>query len=69
MGIKAIRTEADYLVALREVSDLIDLDPAADTPEGERLAVLGALVQAYEAKHYLIDTQDSSDAKTSNLQP
>ncbi|HEX5785592.1 MAG TPA: transcriptional regulator, partial [Burkholderiaceae bacterium] len=47
MEIKAIRTEADYLAALSEVSALIDLDPAADTPQGERLEILGTLVQAY----------------------
>lgn len=55
MDIKAIRTEADYHSALREVSALIDLDPTLDSPEGERLEVLGTLVQAFEAKHYLID--------------
>ena len=32
MEIKAIRTEADYLAALREVSALIDLDPPSSTP-------------------------------------
>ena len=52
MEIKAIRTEADYLAALQQVSALIDIDPAADSPDGERLDVLGTLVQAYEAKHY-----------------
>jgi HTH-type transcriptional regulator/antitoxin HigA len=62
MEIKAIRTEADYLAALREVSALIDLDPAADAPEGERLDVLGTLVQAYEAKHYAIDPPDPIEA-------
>ncbi|TSA08140.1 MAG: transcriptional regulator [Comamonadaceae bacterium] len=62
MEIKAIRTEADYLAALREVSALIDLDPAADDPEGERLDVLGTLVQAYEAKHYPIDPPDPIEA-------
>ena len=35
MEIKAIRTAGDYLAALREVSALIDLDPTADSPEGE----------------------------------
>ena len=55
MEIKAIRTEKDYLAALREVSALIDSDPSPDTPEGERLDVLGTLVQAYEAKHHPID--------------
>jgi HTH-type transcriptional regulator / antitoxin HigA len=53
--IKAIRTEADYLAALRDVSALIDLDPSAESPEGEKLDVLGTLVQSYEAKHYPID--------------
>ena len=60
--IKAIRTEVDYLAALREVSALIDLDPAADSPEGERLDVLGTLVQAYEAKHFPIDPPDPIEA-------
>ena len=62
MEIKPIRTESDYLAALRTVSALIDLDPAADTPEGELLDVLGTLVQAYEAKHYPIDPPDPIDA-------
>lgn len=55
MEIRAIKTEADYLVALREISALIDIDPAPESVEGERLDVLGTLVQAYEAKHYPID--------------
>jgi len=62
MEIRAIRTEANYLAALREVSALIDLDPAADSPEGERLDVLGTLVQAYEAKHFPIDPPDPIEA-------
>ncbi len=62
MEIKAIRTEADYLAALHEVSSLIDLDPSADEPDGERLDVLGTLVQAYEAKHYPIDPPDPIEA-------
>jgi HTH-type transcriptional regulator/antitoxin HigA len=62
MEIKAIRTEHDYLAALREVSALIDSDPSPDTPDGERLDVLGTLVQAYEAKHHPIDPPDPIDA-------
>jgi HTH-type transcriptional regulator/antitoxin HigA len=62
MEIKAIRTEVDYLAALQEVSTLIDLDPAVDSPEGERLDVLGTLVQSYEAKHYPIDPPDPIEA-------
>ena len=62
MEIKVIRTEDDYLAALREVSALIDLDPSEDSSEGERLDVLGTLVQAYEAKHYPIDPPDPIEA-------
>lgn len=62
MKIRAIRSEKDYLAALREVSALIDLDPDAESPEGERLDVLGTLVQAYEAKHHPIDLPDPIDA-------
>lgn len=62
MEIKAIRTEADYLAALRDVSALIDLNPSADEPEGELLDVLGTLVQSYEAKHYPIDLPEPIQA-------
>lgn len=51
-----------HIVALQEVSALIDLDPVADSPEGERLEVLATLVQAYEAKHYPIDPPDPIEA-------
>ena len=62
MEIKAIRSEPDYLAALREVSALIDLDPAADSPNGERLDVLGTLVQAYETRYYPIGPPDPIEA-------
>jgi HTH-type transcriptional regulator/antitoxin HigA len=62
MEIKAIRTDADYRAALQEVSALIDLDPAVDSPDGERLEVMGTLVLAYEAKHYPIDPPDPIEA-------
>lgn len=62
MEIKAIRTDADYRDALREVSALIDLDPDRDSPDGERLEVIGTLVQAYEAEHYPIDPPDPIEA-------
>jgi len=62
MEIKAMRTEKDYLDALRKVSVLIDLDPSPDSAEGEKLEVLGTLVQAYEAKHHPIDPPDPIEA-------
>ena len=62
MEVKAIRTVADYYEAQRQVSALIDLDPDRDSPEGERLEVIGTLVQAYEAQHYPIDPPDPIEA-------
>jgi HTH-type transcriptional regulator/antitoxin HigA len=62
MEVRGIRTEADYLAALKIVSALIDLDPSPESLDGERLDVLGTLIQAYEAKHYPIDPPDPLEA-------
>ena len=62
MEVKAIRTSSDNRDALREVSALVDLDPDRDSPEGERLEVIGTLVQAYEAEHYPVDPPDPIEA-------
>ncbi|MBT2334923.1 hypothetical protein J7E49_13530 [Variovorax paradoxus] len=58
MEVRAIRNETTYRAALAQVSALIDLDPAPDTPEGEQLEVLGTLVEAYESRHYPIAPSD-----------
>lgn len=55
MEITPIRTANDYRAALREVSALVDKDPAPETPDGERLDVLSTLVEAWERKHYPIE--------------
>ena len=52
MDIKPIRTEADYVAALKEVEKLMEAQPG--TPEGDRLDVLVTLIEAYEAKHFPI---------------
>ena len=62
MEIRPIHTEADYQAALQEVSALMDQDPDAGTPDGDRLDVLATLVQAYEAKHYPIAPPDPIEA-------
>lgn len=62
MEINPIRNTADYKETLQEVSRLIDLDPAPDTINGERLDILATLVQAYEAKHYPIAPPDPIEA-------
>jgi HTH-type transcriptional regulator / antitoxin HigA len=60
MEIKPIRSEADYDEALREIEALFDSPP--DTPEADRLDVLVALVEAYEAHHHAIPAPDPIEA-------
>lgn len=62
MDIRPIRTEADYKAVLEEISGLVEMDPAPGTPGGDRLAILAALVQAYEARHFPIDPPDAVEA-------
>lgn len=62
MKIRPIRSEADYEATLKEVSRLVDLDPAPGTTDGDRLDVLATLVRAYEARHYPVDLPDPIEA-------
>ena len=52
MEIKPIRSEVDYLAALKEIEKLIESIPG--TPDGDRMDVLVTLVEAYEARHFPI---------------
>ncbi|PYE90384.1 helix-turn-helix domain-containing protein [Phyllobacterium leguminum] len=58
--VKPIRTEADYDEALTEVERL--WGAKSGTPEGDLLDVLATLIDAYEAKHYPMDTPDPVEA-------
>jgi HTH-type transcriptional regulator/antitoxin HigA len=60
VGLRPIRTEADYNAALEEVSAL--WGAASGTPEGDRLDVLATLIDAYEAKHHAMDPPDPVEA-------
>lgn len=62
MDIRPIHTEQDYKATLKEISDLMDIDPDLGTPDGDRLDILATLVQAYEAKHHPIDPPDPIEA-------
>jgi HTH-type transcriptional regulator / antitoxin HigA len=62
MDIRPIHTKADYKAALKIASALVDADPKRGTPDGDRLEVLGALLVAYEAKHYPIELPDPIEA-------
>lgn len=62
MEIRPIRSEADYKMALKDISRLMESDPEPGTPDGDRLDILATLVQAYEAKHFPIDLPDPIEA-------
>jgi HTH-type transcriptional regulator/antitoxin HigA len=62
MKISPIHTKANYKSVLAEVSKLVDLDPKAGTPNGDRLEVLSILIEDYESKRFPIDSPNPIDA-------
>ena len=48
--IESIKTLSEYETALREVDSL--MSSALGTPEGNRLALLATLVEAFEIEHF-----------------
>lgn len=51
-----ILSEADYDAALDEIAELMDAAP--NTRGGARLDVLVTMVEAYEARHWVIPTPE-----------
>lgn len=62
MQIRPIRTEADHVAALAEISTLMMGDPKLGTSDGDRLDVLATLVQVYEARRHPIEAADPVEA-------
>jgi HTH-type transcriptional regulator / antitoxin HigA len=60
MGIKPIRTEADYEAAIRHIETL--WGAAQGTPEGDELDVLATLVESYESERHPVDLPDPIEA-------
>ena len=58
--VRPVRSEDDYEAVLAEIDELMDAEPG--TSEGDRLDVLVALVEAYEARHWEIDLPDPIEA-------
>jgi len=56
MEIKPIVTKADHCAALKEIEALMSARPG--TPDGDRLDVLVALVEAGERKRYPVELPD-----------
>lgn len=62
MDIHPIRTEHDYLAALKTIEPYFDIEPDPASEAGEHFEILLTLIQAYEARHHPIDPPDPIEA-------
>ena len=60
MDIRPIKSHRDYRRVLREIEGV--MNARRNSPEGDRLDVLVALVEAWERKHYAFDLPDPVEA-------
>ncbi|MBE0673452.1 MAG: helix-turn-helix domain-containing protein [Bacteroidales bacterium] len=60
MNIKLIKTEADYLEALKKLEELFDA--RIGTPESDEADILALIIDEYEKKNYHIDAPDPIEA-------
>lgn len=60
MDLKLVKTDIDFRAAMAEIETLWKAEPG--TPDGDRLEVLLALVELYEAKAHPIPPSDPIDA-------
>jgi hypothetical protein len=59
MEIAPIKNDRDHRRILQEIEGLMHAE--RNTPEGDRLDLLVTLVEAWEAKHYSLDSQSGAD--------
>jgi HTH-type transcriptional regulator/antitoxin HigA len=57
-----IKSEADHAAVLEEIEKLIGADPAPNTPEADRLNLLGLIASDYEARVFPTQVPDAVDA-------
>lgn len=62
MDLRVIKTAGEYQAYLAEVDRLVLLDPAPDTPDGERLELLALLVEQYEQRQFPFEKPDPIEA-------
>jgi HTH-type transcriptional regulator / antitoxin HigA len=60
MNIKPIKTEDDYLMALKKLEMIFDAP--VGTEESDEADILGLMVDDYEKKHYPVEAPDPIEA-------
>lgn len=66
-NIRPLKTETDYDWAVAEIARYFENEPEVGSPEGDRFDVLAALIEAYEDKHYPIESPDPIEAIRSHM--
>lgn len=59
---RIIKNDSDYDMAMERLSELIELCPAIDTPEGDELEHISILIEHYENKNFQVDKPSAIDA-------
>ena len=67
-NIRPIKTAADYEWAIAEITPYFENEPEVGSPEGDRFDVLATLIEAYENRHYPIETPDPVEAISAHLE-
>lgn len=62
MEVRPLHNQDDYKVALARASELVDLDPAPTTPEGDELELLSIIIERYETEHFPVEKPDPIEA-------
>ena len=60
MNIKPIKSESDYLKALKRLE--VIFDAVIGSPESDEADVLGLMIDDYEKKHYPVEAPDPIEA-------
>ena len=67
MNIKPIKTEQDYDNTLQRIDELMEVNPALNTPLSDELEILVLLIEKYEKKHWRITTTDCNECYCSEI--
>jgi HTH-type transcriptional regulator/antitoxin HigA len=62
MRIKPIKTEEEYDEYLEWVDEMFDKKVKKDTPDGDKLQIVLALIKSYEDEHYVIPLPNAIEA-------
>lgn len=61
-GLRVLKTPEHYELALHELEEIMEFDPAPHSPQLDRLELLTVLLKDYEARHFKFEPNDPVDA-------